>query len=213
MGRVPTTTTVTVHQHVLSLALLPGVTGRSDVFAARREEVLAAMRPALDIAQATGGTVTVVAPALVARATTHAQPDLGASGYHPPAPHILPTHSSSTDGAQAHPAPTRDGAAGDGAPDAGPALHVTASAAVALLRLAGWTGEITTHEIGAEGGISAQALVSTGSLPPSSSTPGTHLLVFAVAQPDGVLPEGASGALAQAEQRTHALYHEVVALR
>ena len=177
-GRVPAAATVTVQRHALSLALLPGVTGRRDVFAEQRAAVLAELRPALETALAPGGTVTVVAPGLLARTTTGASPDLGASGYLASAP------------------ATRE--------DGGPALHVTASAAVALLRLAGWTGEITTHEVSAEAGISAHELMEYGGL-------GAHLLVFAWARPDGMLPVGASAALAAAEQRTHSLYREVVA--
>lgn len=201
MGRVPATATLTVQRHDLSLALLPGVTGRLDVFAERREEVLAALRPALEAVLVPGGTVTVVAPALQARSTTGAQPDLGASGY------------------LAGPAvPASPALAALDAISDEPALHVTASAAVALLRLAGWTREITTHEIGAEAGVSAET-VTGGSAPPASSDlapithpalVGPHLVVFACARPDGVLPVGAPAALALAEERTHALYHEVL---
>ncbi len=201
MGRVPATATLTVQRHDLSLALLPGVTGRLDVFAERREEVLAALRPALEAVLVPGGTVTVVAPALQARSTTGAQPDLGASGY------------------LAGPAvPASPALAALDAISDEPALHVTASAAVALLRLAGWTREITTHEIGAEAGVSAQT-VTGGSAPTASSDlapithpalVGPHLVVFACARPDGVLPVGAPAALALAEERTHALYHEVL---
>lgn len=204
MGRVPATATLTVQRHDLSLALLPGVTGRLDVFAERREEVLAALRPALEAVLVPGGTVTVVAPALQTRTTTGAQPDLGASGY------------------LAGPAvPASPALAALDAISDEPALHVTASAAVALLRLAGWTWEITTHEIGAEAGVSAQT-VTGGSAPtaPTASSDlaaiahpalvGPHLVLFACARPDGVLPVGAPAALALAEERTHALYHEVL---
>lgn len=191
---MPATATLTVQRHDLSLALLPGVTGRRDVFAARREEVLAALRPALEAVLVPGGTVTVVAPALVARTTTGAAPDLGASGYL--AGPTAPVPAAPVPAAPG--APAQDGTAGE-------PLHVTASAAVALLRLAGWTREITTHEIGAGEGVSAQTVVSPGLI-------GPHLVVFACAQADGVLPAGASAVLAQAEQRTHALYREVLAL-
>ena len=219
-GSVPATATVTVQRHVLSLALVPGVTGRSDVFAGRREAVLAALRPALQSVRSLGGTITVVAPALIARTTTDTRPDLGASGYLPPA------QAASSASTSPHSA-LHAGVAHDGVPGSGPALHVTASAAVALLRLAGWTGAITTHEIGAAGGVSAEMLVpgavarsartASGAAPPEfaqrfSMAPGAHLLLFACARPDGVLPVGASPSLAEAEQRTHTLYREVVAL-
>ena len=191
---MPAAATLTVQRHDLSLALLPGVTGRRDVFAARRAEVLAALGPALDAVLAPGGTVSVVAPALVARTTTGAAPDLGASGYLavPAAPIQSATPALSA-------LPALDGTTGE------PALHVTASAAVALLRLAGWTREITTHEVGADAGVCAQTVVAPGLV-------GPHLVIFACAQADGVLPAGASDVLAQAEQRTHALYREVAAL-
>lgn len=211
---MPATATVTVQRHAVSLALLPGVTGRSDVFAERREEVLAALRPALEAVHAPGGTVTVVAPALATRTTTQASPDLGASGYLPAQPgaqDLQPPHPP-------HPYLPQT-VAGD------PALHVTASAAVSLLRLAGWTREITTHELGSDAVVSAQTLASLGSAARSLlRSPGTtatstgapltgpHLVIFACATADGGLPDGAPAALAEAEQRTHALYREVVAL-
>ena len=196
-------TSIVVQRHELSLALVPGVTGRHDVYAARRHEVLGKLRPALDAVVAAGGRVTVVAPALRARTTTQAQPDLGASGF------LADSHGPVL-------------AQGE------PALHVTASAAVLLLRLAGWSGEITTREIGPDGGVSAAELVRAevshgpGALTDLADTTtwdadrvsphGAQLIVFACAQAAGVLPVGASALLAQAEDRTHALFREVVAL-
>lgn len=195
---MPATSTI-VQRHDLSLALVPGMTGRLDVYAARRHEVLGELRPALEAVVAAGGRVTVVAPALRSRTTTQAQPDLGASGFL---------------------AERRDLGGEAGEPD----LHVTASAAVLLLRLAGWTEEITTHEIGADGGVSAADLVrpraAQGMTAPAGPATadahvvarcGPQLIVFACAQADGVLPAGASALLAQAEERTHILFHEVVA--
>lgn len=175
------------------------MTGRHDVYAGLRHEVLDQLRPALDAVVAAGGRVTVVAPGLRARTTTQAQPDLGASGF----------------------LAARRGRDRGGEPD----LHVTASAAVLLLRLAGWAEEITTHEIGADGGVSAAELLRPqapqGTSAPADSTTsdahhasqgGPHLIVFACAQADGVLPVGASAVFAQAEGRTHTLFRAVVAL-
>lgn len=197
-----------MQRHHLGLAVLPGVTGRRDVFAERRGEVLAELRSALEACAAPGSTVTVVAPAPLSRTTTTAQPDLGASGYAPAhgcacphTPSVPPSCESDTE------SDTECATSAD-APDhaAEPGLHGAASAAVLLLRMAGWPAQITTHEVGAGERVTSTTLVAPGAV---SGEAGTHLVLFACATEDGVLPVGAAAALAEAEAATHALYREV----
>lgn len=202
----------------MGLALLPGVTGRQDVFAGRRAQVLARLAAALNGCEEPGGTatvtaaststsasaVTIVAPALVSRTTTTALPDLSASGYLPSDSTDLRDRTSLLD-------PTSL-LCGHGEPAVAPRtrsagecrLHVTASAAVVLLRLAGWSAPITTHEIGAGAAVAAAVLTAPAG-------PGVHLVVFACATVGGALPRGADPVLAAAELQTHALHREVVA--
>ncbi|SDC70995.1 hypothetical protein SAMN05216410_2226 [Sanguibacter gelidistatuariae] len=193
----------------MSLALLPGVTGRHDVFADRRGELVGLLRQALEKCLTPGSTVTVVAPALVSRTTTTAQPDLGAIGYAAPqdlaGEPVLPHETGLPCELPRTYEPPRSYET---------ALHVTASAAVTLLRLAGWAGGITTHEIGAGRAVLARTLTAPDTAPDSMGglPMGTvsHLVVFACATPDGALPAGASEVLAEAERQAHALHREVV---
>lgn len=203
---MPSSASVIVQRHHLSLALLPGVTGRRDVFAARRAEVLAVLRPALEACAGPGGTVTVVAPALLSRTTTTARPDLGASGYAPADSASCPQQGRSAP-ISLEPDVDQRGAPGVLGPAAEHALHVAASAAVLLVRMAGWAAEITTYEVGAGEPVASQALVAHGATGGTAS--GMHLVVFACATEDGVLPVGAAVTLVGAEAATHALHREV----
>lgn len=206
---MPSSASVIVQRHHLGLALLPGVTGRRDVFAARRAEVLAALRPALEACAGPGGTVTVVAPALVSRTTTTARPDLGASGYAPADSASCPQQGCGAP-ISLEPDVDQGGAPGVSGPAAEHALHVAASAAVLLVRMAGWAAEITTHEVGAGEPVASRALVAhRGTGGTGGAQSGTHLVVFACATEDGVLPVGAAVALVGAEAATHALHREV----
>lgn len=171
---MPASTSPAVLLCTVSLALLPGATGRADVHADRRTSLLATLRDAVRAAR----SVTVVAPGLRTWTTACPVTDPGASGLDSPA------------------------RAGDV-----PTLHVTGSAAVELVRLAGWTGAVTAYELGPDDerplAAVAQHLLD--------GARHDDLLLLACASAEGTLPDGASAALVAGEARAHAVHGALLA--
>lgn len=202
-----------VVRHVLSPALLPGATGRADSLAEARAAVVAEITAQLSRAwrdQETCGAgaqtsdvgedpaardshgspvvpVVVVAPARWSRLAVDARPDLAALGL---------------DG----PAVCEDPRAGRGI-DESPALDVTASVAVTLVRLAGWDGLVETVEIAAPtadvDGDDLDAVLD-------SVRDGRRLVVLALGSADAELPAGARPALAAGHLRVRRLADRLV---
>jgi hypothetical protein len=175
----------------VSLALLPGATGRADAFGRRRAEIIESLTGAIHGAIHEGTqplrSVTVIAPGLATRHIQAGVPDVAAAGLDP---------SLALGGARVGERVGADYVVPESR------LHVTASAAVAFLRLAGWTQDVAVIELATDDPDAAEDLVIVDELRNASEA---DLVVVALATTDGLLPAGAPLAFVDGERRAHAI--------
>lgn len=173
-----------VARHVLSPALLPGAAGRADGSGPARAAVVAKLASLLEEAgldaeswrgEDDGPPVLVVAPARRSRVAVDARPDLGALGLT-----ALPVRSD----------------------DTSPALGVTATVAVTLLRMSGWDGPVETVEVAGPADQRDDRRIDDVV---SSALARRSLVLVALGSDGAELPAGAPAALAAAHVRVVAL--------